>query len=53
MDGMMKAVAKNMEATMSQPVFRVSREIGTDSFDELYAVSVIRAHLPFVFTIAV
>jgi len=39
MDGMMKAVAKNMEATMSQPVFRVSREIGTDSFDALYAVS--------------
>jgi pyruvate dehydrogenase E2 component (dihydrolipoamide acetyltransferase) len=38
MDGMMKAVAKNMEATMAQPVFRVSRAIGTDKFDELYAV---------------
>jgi pyruvate dehydrogenase E2 component (dihydrolipoamide acetyltransferase) len=33
---MQKAVAKNMEATMSVPVFRVSRSIVTDKFDELY-----------------
>lgn len=37
MDGMQKAVAKNMEKTLSVPIFRVSREIITDSFDELYA----------------
>lgn len=37
MDGMQKAVAKNMEKTLSVPVFRVSREIVTDSFDALYA----------------
>ena len=37
MDGMQKAVAKNMEATLSVPVFRVSREIFTDDFDSLYA----------------
>lgn len=36
MDGMMKAVAKNMEATLTTPVFRVSRSITTDKFDELY-----------------
>jgi len=37
MDGMQKAVAKNMEKTLDVPIFRVSREIGTDSFDALYA----------------
>jgi len=37
MDGMQKAVAKNMEATLSVPIFRVSREIVTDDFDALYA----------------
>jgi len=37
MDGMMKAVAKNMEATLGVPIFRVSREICTDEFDALYA----------------
>lgn len=37
MDGMQKAVAKNMEATLAVPIFRVSREIGTDDFDSLYA----------------
>jgi pyruvate dehydrogenase E2 component (dihydrolipoamide acetyltransferase) len=37
MDGMQKAVAKNMERTLSVPVFRVSREIYTDNFDALYA----------------
>lgn len=37
MNGMQKAVAKNMEKTLSVPVFRVSREIYTDSFDALYA----------------
>lgn len=36
MDGMQKAVAKNMEATMTVPVFRVSRKIRTDAFDDLY-----------------
>ena len=36
MDGMQKAVAKNMEATLSVPIFRVSREIYTDDFDALY-----------------
>ena len=37
MDGMQKAVAKNMEKTLEVPVFRVSREIFTDDFDALYA----------------
>jgi len=37
MDGMQKAVAKNMEKTLSVPIFRVSREIFTDNFDALYA----------------
>jgi hypothetical protein len=37
MDGMQKAVAKNMEKTLEVPVFRVSREIVTDDFDALYA----------------
>ena len=37
MDGMQKAVAKNMEATLEVPIFRVSREIVTDKFDTLYA----------------
>jgi pyruvate dehydrogenase E2 component (dihydrolipoamide acetyltransferase) len=36
MDGMMKAVAKNMEKTLDVPIFRVSRTIVTDKFDELY-----------------
>ncbi|CAM9717394.1 unnamed protein product [Phaeothamnion confervicola] len=36
MDGMQNAVAKNMEATLAIPVFRVSRKIRTDAFDELY-----------------
>lgn len=36
MDGMQKAVAKNMEATLGVPVFRVSRKIRTDAFDEVY-----------------
>jgi len=38
MDGMQKAVAKNMEKSLVVPIFRVSREIVTDKFDELYAV---------------
>ena len=37
MDSMQKAVAKNMETTLSVPIFRVSREIYTDDFDALYA----------------
>ena len=37
MDGMQKAVAKNMEATLEVPIFRVSREIVTDKFDAMYA----------------
>lgn len=37
MDGMQKAVAKNMEKTLTVPIFRVSREIVTDNFDALYA----------------
>jgi len=35
MGGMMKAVAKNMEATLAVPIFRVSRAIETDKFDVL------------------
>ena len=51
MDGMQKAVAKNMEKTLSVPIFRVSREIVTDKFDELYAALKVRlgrltTHLP-------
>ena len=34
--GMQRAVSKNMEATLSIPEFRVSREIQMDKFDELY-----------------
>jgi pyruvate dehydrogenase E2 component (dihydrolipoamide acetyltransferase) len=34
--GMQRAVSNNMEATMSTPVFRVSREIEMDKFDALY-----------------
>jgi pyruvate dehydrogenase E2 component (dihydrolipoamide acetyltransferase) len=34
--GMQRAVSKNMEATLSTPVFRVSREIQMDKFDDLY-----------------
>lgn len=34
--GMQRAVAKNMDATLSTPVFRVSREIEMDEFDALY-----------------
>jgi pyruvate dehydrogenase E2 component (dihydrolipoamide acetyltransferase) len=37
MDGMMKAVAKNMEKTLDVPIFRVSRLITTDKFDKMYA----------------
>jgi pyruvate dehydrogenase E2 component (dihydrolipoamide acetyltransferase) len=37
MDGMQKAVAKNMEKTLNVPIFRVSKEIVTDEFDALYA----------------
>lgn len=37
MSGMQKAVAKNMEKSLSVPVFRVSRDIATDKFDQLYA----------------
>ncbi|HEY9814835.1 MAG TPA: 2-oxo acid dehydrogenase subunit E2, partial [Candidatus Obscuribacterales bacterium] len=35
--GMQKAVSKNMEATLPVPVFRTSREIMMDGFEELYA----------------
>jgi len=35
-DGMKRAVAKNMEATLDTPVFRCTREIEMDKFDELY-----------------
>ena len=34
--GMQRAVSKNMEATLATPVFRVSREIEMDKFDNLY-----------------
>jgi len=34
--GMQRAVSKNMEATLATPVFRVSREIQMDKFDDLY-----------------
>eukprot|EP00544_Gedaniella_sp_CCMP2646_P008627 CAMPEP_0202481834 /NCGR_PEP_ID=MMETSP1361-20130828/1322_1 /ASSEMBLY_ACC=CAM_ASM_000849 /TAXON_ID=210615 /ORGANISM="Staurosira complex sp., Strain CCMP2646" /LENGTH=654 /DNA_ID=CAMNT_0049109463 /DNA_START=17 /DNA_END=1981 /DNA_ORIENTATION=+ len=34
--GMQRAVSKNMEATLSTPIFRVTREIETDAFDALY-----------------
>lgn len=34
--GMQRAVSKNMEATLSIPEFRVSREIQMDKFDDLY-----------------
>ena len=37
MDGMQKAVAKNIEATLAVPISRVSREITPDAFDQLYA----------------
>lgn len=36
MTGMQKAIAKNMEATLAVPVFRVSKIIRTDAFDALY-----------------
>ena len=45
--GMQKAVSKNMDATLTVPVFRVSREIVMDNFEALYQVS-FRVHLPFV-----
>jgi pyruvate/2-oxoglutarate dehydrogenase complex dihydrolipoamide acyltransferase (E2) component len=38
MNNMKAAVAKNMEATLHVPAFRVSRTIITDNFDALYAV---------------
>jgi len=34
--GMQRGVSKNMEATLSVPIFRVSRAIVTDKFDALY-----------------
>eukprot|EP00557_Chaetoceros_sp_GSL56_P005844 CAMPEP_0176503868 /NCGR_PEP_ID=MMETSP0200_2-20121128/15617_1 /TAXON_ID=947934 /ORGANISM="Chaetoceros sp., Strain GSL56" /LENGTH=597 /DNA_ID=CAMNT_0017903237 /DNA_START=399 /DNA_END=2192 /DNA_ORIENTATION=+ len=34
--GMQRAVSKNMEATLATPVFRVSREIEMDAFNDLY-----------------
>lgn len=34
--GMQKAVSNNMEATLSTPIFRVSREIEMDAFNALY-----------------
>eukprot|EP00981_Chlorochromonas_danica_P010891 scaffold3530_cov182-Ochromonas_danica.AAC.2 len=37
MDGMQKAVAKNMEKTLDVPIFRVTKEIVTDNLDNLYA----------------
>jgi len=36
MTGMQKAIAKNMEATLAVPVFRVSKTVRTDAFDALY-----------------
>ncbi|KAH8058860.1 dihydrolipoyllysine-residue acetyltransferase [Aureococcus anophagefferens] len=36
MTGMQKAIAKNMEATLAAPVFRVSKTVRTDAFDALY-----------------
>ncbi|KAJ8602818.1 hypothetical protein CTAYLR_002601 [Chrysophaeum taylorii] len=36
MSGMQRAIAKNMEATLAVPVFRVSKVIETDAFDALY-----------------
>lgn len=36
LSGIQKAIAKNMEATINVPVFRVSYNICTDSFDKLY-----------------
>jgi len=38
--GMQKAVSNNMEATLSVPVFRTSREIVMDGFDALYQVCI-------------
>mmetsp|Transcript_9051 Transcript_9051/g.12837 ORF Transcript_9051/g.12837 Transcript_9051/m.12837 type:complete len:656 (+) Transcript_9051:43-2010(+) len=35
--GMQRAVSNNMEATLSTPIFRVSREIEMDKFNALYA----------------
>ena len=34
--GMQRAVSGNMEKTLGVPIFRVSRSICTDAFDELY-----------------
>jgi pyruvate dehydrogenase E2 component (dihydrolipoamide acetyltransferase) len=34
--GMQRAVSKNMEATLTTPVFRVSREVEMDAFNSLY-----------------
>ena len=36
MTGMQQAIAKNMEATLSVPVFRVTKTVATDAFDALY-----------------
>eukprot|EP00922_Rhytidocystis_sp_ex-Travisia-forbesii_P041058 GHVS01061279.1.p1 GENE.GHVS01061279.1~~GHVS01061279.1.p1 ORF type:complete len:995 (-),score=195.82 GHVS01061279.1:61-2976(-) len=37
LDGMQKAIAANMAATLDVPVFRVSYSIRTDAFDKLYS----------------
>ena len=36
MTGMQQAIAANMEKTLDVPVFRVSKQIATDAFDDLY-----------------
>jgi pyruvate dehydrogenase E2 component (dihydrolipoamide acetyltransferase) len=36
MTGMQQAIAANMEKTLDVPVFRVSKTIATDAFDDLY-----------------
>ena len=36
MTGMQQAIAANMEKTLDVPVFRVSKQIGADAFDDLY-----------------
>ena len=46
--GMQKAVSNNMDATLTVPVFRVSREIMMDNFEDLYKVSDGNLKLTFV-----
>ena len=36
MTSMQRAIARNMEAALAVPVFRVSRDVATDAFDALY-----------------